>query len=137
MSVHADGAFCKSAFDAMLKTYDIKLHKVPQNRNQMSMLEPRHGPIRSIFIGLRHADLDVPLPVLALRAVRVSNDLYGSDVISAFETAKGFTRPVLSDASPVPVDLELIKAHANLAARRKLTRILRLHSLSENCGQPL
>lgn len=130
--IHADTGFCKGEFAEMTKLYDIKLRPTPPNRHQKNMLEPRHGPIRSIFIRLRHASPTEPLPVLALRAVRVSNDIYGSDVISAYEAAKGYTRPINSCMPPVPVDHELVEAHSNLVARRKLTRILRSHSLTEH-----
>lgn len=93
-------------------------------------MEPRHGPIRSIYIRLRHAQQKTTNDIHALRAVRVSNDLYGSDVLSAYEADKGYTRPVNPEIPPVPVDEELLEAHANLIARRKLMRILRSHSLS-------
>lgn len=96
------------------------------------MLEPRHGPIRSIFIRLRHAFPGEFPQSLAIHAVRISNDLYGSDVISAFEAAKGYSRPINPDVPPAPVDAEMLEAHANLVARRKLTKILRSHSLEEN-----
>lgn len=108
-----------------------KVRPIPPNRHQKNMLEPRHGPIRFTFIRLRHASPETLVQVLALRSVRVSNDLYISDVISAYEAAKGYTRPIHPYVSPVPVDRELLEAHSNLVARRKLTRILRLHSLTD------
>ena len=135
-AIHADSAFCKGEFAEMLKIYDIKIRAVPPNRHQKNMLEPRHGPIRSIFIRLKNSSPDTSQKILALRAVRISNDLYGSDVISAYEAAKGYTRPVNSEVPPVPVDAELLEAHANLVARRKLTKILRSHSLSEKDFRP-
>lgn len=116
----------------MLKLYDISLRPIPPNWHLTNMLEPRHGPIRSILIRFRHAHPETPLPVLELRAVGVSNDLYGSNVVSAYEAAKKYTRPVHSNVPPVPVDNDLLEAHANLAARHKLTRILQSHSLAEH-----
>lgn len=107
-AVHVDSAFWKGSFLDMLKLYDIELRPVPPNRHQKNMLEARHGPIRSIFIRLCHANPTTSAKILAIRAVRVSNDLYGSDVVSAFEAAKGHTRPVLSTDSPVPLDPELL-----------------------------
>lgn len=96
-----------------------------------NMLEPLHGPIRSIFIRLRHSQPDMPLPVLALRSVRIYNDLHGPDVVSAFEAAKWFTCPVLPEIPPLPVDSEILEAHVNLAACPKITRILRSHYFSK------
>lgn len=110
----------------MLKLYEIGLRPIPPSWHQKNMLEPRHGLTRSIFIRLHHASLETPLPVLALHAVRVSNDLYWSNVVCAYKAAKGYTHPVHTELPSVPEDTDLLEleAHNNLVARRKLTRIL-------------
>lgn len=115
----------------MLNIYDVKLRPVPLNRHQ-KMLELRHGPIRFIYIRLRHDDPDTSPAVPAVRAVRISNDLYGSDIRSACEADKGHSCPIDSDISPGLVDKELLKAHIHIIAHCKLTRIIRSPSLKEN-----
>ncbi len=56
------------------------------------------------------------------QALRISNDLYGNDVMSASELAKGYTRPVQPGNFPVQVPPEIRKAHETLLAKRKLTK---------------
>lgn len=64
------------------------------------------------------------LPRLEVQAIRISNDLYGNDVMSANEPAKGYTRPI-HGKHPMMLVPELREAHDKLLAKRKLTLILR------------
>lgn len=59
------------------------------------------------------------------RVIRVSNDTHGSNVLSSFEEAKGYTLPIYQLLMQSSVDLELIEALANILARRKLDLIMR------------
>lgn len=92
------------------------------------MLEKFHGPIRSIVIRLQHENRQISQPLLGFRAVCVSIDSYGSDVLSAYEAANGFTSLINLDITHVFVNEELLEAHANFIVRCRLTRILRSHS---------
>lgn len=112
--------------------YDVQIRSVPPNRHQKNMLEPRHGHIRLIYIRLRKADPNNPPAVHEIKALPVSNVSYASDIISAFEAAKGYTRRVDSDIPPFPADEELLETHINLIARHILTRIISSHSLKGN-----
>lgn len=114
---------------SILKSYDIQLRFVPPNRHHKNILEPRHSPIRSIFILLCNLEHDTSPQILEIRAVRMSKDLCGCNVLTAFEAAKGFTRPINSSNFVEPIDDSLREAHAHLVARRKFTPILRSHSL--------
>lgn len=91
-----------------------------------------HFPMQSIYIRLRHANITTLPAAHSIRSGSVSNDLYGSEILGAFEAAKGYTHPVNSDMAPVPVDKELSEAHINIIVGRKLILILRSHSLKEN-----
>lgn len=62
--------------------------------------------------------------MLAIRAVSISNDLYGNDVLSSFEQAKGYTKP-LNGNSPKYIPDEIIEAQENLSAKRKMSIILK------------
>lgn len=66
----------------------------------------------------------------AIRAVRISNILYRSDIISAFEAAKGYVLPISFGSPLVHVDGALVEAHDNLVARRTLTNILRSNNFT-------
>lgn len=77
-----------------------------------------------------NADPNQSSKVLALHAVRVSNDIYGSDLIGTFEAAKGYTRPFCPTEPPVTVDADLLEAHQNLLVSPKLTGIMSSPSVS-------
>ncbi len=64
-------------------------------------------------------------------ALRISNDLYGNDVISARELAKCYTRPMYSGMPPFEIPTEIVNAHNTLLGKRKLTLILRSKSVQD------
>lgn len=66
---------------------------------------------------------------MALRAVSVSNDLYGNYSVSAYEMAKGFTRPM--EGNVVMLQQDITDAHLNMQARRKLSLILKSKATKE------
>ena len=93
-----------------LSTYGIKFRPVPSRKHHKKPLEPKHGIIRSIFLRLKHSSPDTSISLLALRAVTISNDLYGSDIMSSFDIAKGFFKPIVENIAPILVEQELITA---------------------------
>ena len=74
----------------------------------------------------------MPPELMAYRAIRISNDLYGSDVLSSFETAKGFTKPCDDKNGINVISKDLINAHDTIKAKRKLNLILRSNSRTES-----
>ena len=150
-----DRAFENEEFRRYLSLHEISARDIPPRRHNKNALESKHRVLRDIFLRLKHErqqngsssekslsssqsdesnddtihdDLE---PLLIQQAFRISNDLYGSDTVSAYEMAKGYTRPVLSAASPVPLPKELVDAHDALIARRRLTKILKSKSVSD------
>lgn len=95
ISVQGDEAFANDEFMVYLKSHGIKFGPVPSRKLHKNSLEPKHGFIRSIIIRLKNALLDTSKSILELRAVTISNDLYGSDVMSELELAKGFSKSLL------------------------------------------
>lgn len=77
---------------------------------------------------LRNSSPNTVDRIHAIRGVYVTNYLYEMDVFSAYKEAKGFNRPLEPSSLPKPLDPGLLDALQNLIARRKLTRILCLHS---------
>lgn len=84
-----------------------------------------------MFLRLIHDD-QRNHPLAAIQAVRISNDLFGSDILSSFEMTKGYCKPILPGASPIPFVQEIFDAQLQLDAKRKLTRILRSRSLQKS-----
>lgn len=54
------------------------------------------------------------------QAIRISNDLYGNDICSAHELAKGYTRPILSNSYSSKVPDEIDQAYKDLIAKNKI-----------------
>lgn len=123
--IHGDGSFQQPQFRGFLARYDISLRPVRPRRHQKNMIEPKHGSIRAIFLRLRQFDPTQSPHLCALEAVRISNDLYGNYVASSYELAKGFTRPIVKCEHVNPLPPELVEAHVDLLARRKLHLIMR------------
>ena len=69
--------------------------------------------------------------VIAQQATCISNDLYGNDLCSSYELAKGFTKPVEIGTLPKLVPEDLVKARDTLLAKRKLNLILRSKSTTD------
>lgn len=61
----------------------------------MNPIESKHGVIRSVFVRLKEAaGKGANMPKLAYQAVSINNDLHGNDILSFYELAKGFTKPI-------------------------------------------
>eukprot|EP00171_Calliarthron_tuberculosum_P001315 IDg1315t1 len=128
-----DQAFNNDIFKNYLLKLNISPRAIPSRRHNKNVLESKHRIIRDIYIRLKHQygnDSDNLASVLVQRALRISNDLYGNDVMSANELAKGYTRPILTGQVPEIVPNELLEANSKLQAKRKLTLILRSKSTS-------
>lgn len=67
------------------------------------------------------------------RAVAARNELCGSNLLSAYEMAILFARPILSGAGSTvrTIPPEIVEAQKMLPAKRKLTRILRSKSKTD------
>lgn len=92
-AVRGDQAFNHDEFHKYLSNGDISFQPILSRNHQNNALEPQHGVIRSIFLRLKSAHPEENSALLAVLAVTISNDLYGSDIASAFELAKGFSKP--------------------------------------------
>ena len=77
-----------------------------------------------MFLKLTEAHPNVNEEVISIRAINISNDLYGNDVLSSFEQAKGYTKPIGGN-TPNTIPKDIIDAQEQLSAKRKLALILR------------
>ena len=123
-AVLGDPAFNHDEFKHYLSSIGIEFKPIPPRRHNKNVLESKHGFIRSIFLRLTSEGSLSP-KLAAMQSVRISNGLHGSEVLSAFEMAKGFTRPVTVSSQVVEIDPVLLEAKIQLEAKRKLTSILR------------
>lgn len=129
LCLSCDGAFQNDSFRSFAALYSTTIRPVPPRRHGKNAIEPIHGAICLLFLRLQHASPTSSDAILAVRAARISNDLYGSDIMSAYEAANGFARPPAPGEKAIPVYDNLLLAHQELMARSNLTCILRAHSL--------
>lgn len=123
-----DPGFNNDQFKSFLEKYGVLVRPLPPRRHSKNVIESKHRIIRDIYLRLKSSTEDHSTQsdkVLIYQALRISNDLYGNDVMSASELAKGYTRPVFNGKTPILVPDEIINAHQILKAKRKLTMILR------------
>ena len=88
--------------------------------------------MRSIYLRLKESAGTRHNAILAAyKAVSISNDLYENDTMSAFELAKGFTKPVCSKPAGCAVPDDVIMEHEKIQARRKLAILLKSKTVTE------
>lgn len=97
---------------------------VPARRPEKSPSKPRNCTIRSIFPSLKYAAPTVSDAVHAVHAVWISNDICGSDKMSADELAMGYPKPVCAIQKQNPGDGALLPVHAKVITKKKYTLIL-------------
>lgn len=93
------------------------------------MLESKHRIIRDVFERLKtsipHDDRACISALNSRRALRISNDLYGNEVLSVYELEKGHPRSIEVEKSPELLTQDLFAANGTLLAKLKLTFMLR------------
>lgn len=126
INVRGDQAFNHTEFKNFITSIGATFGPIPPRRHQKNVIESKHGIIRSIFIRLKADQPDADAATLAQKSIFISNNLYGSDIMSAYEMAHGFTRPLNGSVQKIGDDI--IDAQNTLEAKRKLTKILRTKS---------
>lgn len=127
--VQFDQAFDNTPFKDYLKMYGINPRPVPARRHNKNVIESKHKIMRDIFLKLSFEKPEELGALFVQQAIRITNDLYGNDIMSSNELAKGYTRPVESGMSLNYLPKEIVEAHDALVAKRKLTKILRSKSV--------
>ena len=92
----------------MLNTYGIKIRPVPPRRHHKNSIEPKNRTIRSIFLRIKNENPKISDELASVRSIRISNDLYGSDTLSSFEMARGFTKPIHEGCKPIQLIMILL-----------------------------
>lgn len=113
--------------ERFLYRYDIQMRPVPSGRPQENPIGNRDIVHFVNILTSKNAEPDGTDSLHAIRAIHISNDLYGLDTLSVFEMTKGFTKPLLIDLKPIPFDEELHTAHDALIVnvKRKFSPFLR------------
>lgn len=127
-SIQCDQAFDNSKFKSYLSIYDISPRPIPARRHNKNVLESKHRILRDMFLRLSAHSPEISESLIVQQTFRIANDLYGNDVLSSSELAKGYTRPINKGVRPKILPEEIVTAHEALIAKRKLTLILRSRS---------
>lgn len=117
-TVQGDQAFAHGEFMSYPREYGIAFRAVPSRRRHKNPLKPKHGVTRSIFLRLQSAQPQKSTSSIALKAMRVSDDLYRSDTANALELAKGFSKPMERGSPPVPLPDNIVEARHELRAKQ-------------------
>lgn len=87
-------------------------------------IDSKHNIIRSVFLRLKEAaGADFDPKLAAYKVVSISNDLYGNDILSVFDLAKGFSIPISVKPIDTVVPDDVLNVRDLLHARRKLALI--------------
>lgn len=89
-----DQAFDNDEFKSYLDSHDIENRPIPARRHNKNVIESKHRIIRDIYLRLKSDSENTSQHfnrLIVQQALRISNDLYGKDVCSAHELAKGYT----------------------------------------------
>jgi len=132
-AVQFDQAFDNSIFKNYLLKHDIEGRPIPARRHNKNVLESKHRVIRDVFLRLMEDnDGDInenaPPELIVQESLRICNDLYGNDVMSSHELAKGYTRPIHSSGPILQIPDEIKAAHDTLIAKRKMNLIMKSHA---------
>lgn len=82
--VRGDLAFYFDIFKSLLAQYNIAFASLPPRRHYKNLIETKHGIIRAKYLRLLNATPDCEPKLHAVSAVRISNEMYGSDKLSAY-----------------------------------------------------
>lgn len=97
---------------------------ITPRRHKKNAISSKHSAIYDISVRLELAHPDIDTELLAVQAIRISSDLYGSDIASAHELAKGYTRP-FAGKSPIQIPADVRETYCELRVKCKLNNILR------------
>lgn len=83
-----------------------------------------------MYLPLKAASSGTSIEVIALQAIRSSNELYGNGFASANALQTGYNRPIVH-GSLVKIPTDIIGAHDKLISRRKMNAIFRTNAVKE------
>lgn len=132
--VICDQEFDKDVVRKWMADRDISFIALPaRTHNKAAIVERKNRVVKDILERLEVDRITARLPFedKLSKAEFLSNVMYGNQVSSAFEMAKGYT-PSLQGTAQVPLPEEIRNSQEELTARRLLTRIMRSRPASKH-----
>lgn len=103
--LHRDDAFNHKAFTDFVTAIGSTFEPIPPRRHQKNVLESKHGVVRSIYLRLEESEPNMDTWILAVQSIDISNQLYGSNIMSAYEPGHGIPNPIAYQPLPIPDDI--------------------------------
>ena len=82
-------AFYNEPFHDYLKVFGIEYRPNPARRHKKDVLESKHKVIGDMFLSLSSDGGVIDSKIIAQQSIRISNELYWTDVCSSDEIAEG------------------------------------------------
>lgn len=122
--ISEDDEFNRAPFRKALEARGIEFKPRPSRRhNKCGIVERNNGTIKRILERLVNAGIDRKPALLIAKACVLSNCLYGTKVLRAFEIARGYATSIVGNLSEnIPADI--LDAHKQQAEVRALNKLL-------------
>lgn len=91
-AIQGDQAFKNEVLTTFPRDHAIEIRLTRPRRHSENVIESKHGIIRSVYLPLCAFASTLLSTRAAQKAISVSNDLYGSSLLSTFELANGYSR---------------------------------------------
>lgn len=107
----------------IVRKYGATFESIPPQRNNKNVLEFKNGIYWSIYPQLSETYPELDDRILVTQSTVILNNLYSSDIMTTYELAHGFSKPMISKPACLPNDIVIAQQH--LEANHKLTHISR------------
>lgn len=135
----SDPEFQAPILTKFLQRHKINIRKRPSRRhNKTGIVERNNGVFKAIFYRLAKEQSTASASALVSRASFLSNLFVGSNTLSAFQLARGYTPSVLG-LPPTIVTQDILDAHCEQVALRAIQKLLRSrnnHTIPANILKP-
>lgn len=117
-------AFYLDHFASFRAQYNIGLAPIPPRRHYMNLPEPKRGIMKTICFRLTDTTPNCAAKVFAVTTVKISNQMYRYNTISAYEIPKRYNTPIYFSFLSKVTSPELVSPNDENNAKQKLAQIL-------------
>lgn len=124
-SFSADPEFTRGVMERFLQLHDVTLQQRPaRSSNKNGIVERQNGVFKMIMERLSKHDKTSEVDEVVARASLFTNLIKGSNVLSSFQLAKGYSPSILGMPRKF-VPQELLDAHVEITAARAIHKVLK------------
>lgn len=124
-SLNADLKFTRGVMEEFLQLHNVILHQRPErSSNKNGIVERQNGVFNMVMERLSKHDKTSDVEEVVARSSLFTNLIKGSNVLSSFQLAKGYSPSILGMSRNF-VPQELLDAHIEITAARTIQKILK------------